>query len=1329
MNKIVCILAYCLTVGLCASVQAAVTNLAVAIYSGTGAASDKTLAVYRAVAAVGHRPMAISRADITRGRLTRANFDVLIIPSGEDGSPHSVAGFGHYADDTNALSTAAAQNAIRGYVNSGGGFVGLEGGAIFACVGPNLLGLCSATYYGNALNAKNTMTITDSNFGSGTQEAWLSEGGGYFDFSYYTPTYPQYYPSTVATDSGGRPAVMRANYGYGRVALSAYCLELRGDSEDDWTIWDNWAMGGTHSNSQGAWSLLGRLIGWAYNGDASAPTVLSLPNPAASRVAIVATHTTDGGAYPGLLPALGRAISYSGHRPLAIRFQEIIGNRLVAANFKVVTFPGGYAYGYKTGLAGSEQKIRDFLSNGGSYFGICAGSFYAASNVVWQGQSYSYPLGIYPKPIVGEIADIVPWPGYALTPTLVSDTVLGGSLGTIQQMYYGGGYHEMPPVSPNMSIIASSRFTYSGSASNKADAVRYRYGQGRVFLITTHPEARAGSVEDWVYWDGFLNESSVTVVNPDNPWRVVHAVFNGWLANPRVPPAIKKRYPALSFVSFSEGASAAFGLTADDDADPDAGTRGMSNITWYVDGELKQTTKAGAPNAVTSEFTLRTDVGTVRGSAARVIEVRAVALDREGGETATNWTVRVNNVPAAQTVAFPALPAKALGDADFALGAAASSGLAVVYSNSNPAVVRIDAGVARIVGTGSAILTASQPGDFDFKAATPVRQTLTVKARVKADTPSGYGAVSGEGLYAPGTKVVLTARPSAGCAFLRWEDGSQSAARSFTMPNANVAVSAWFKPATNVPPSTVASPGPRQAMVGVYYAQPLEVQSESLPTVTVTGLPAGLAYEAATRTVKGVPTAAVSNKVVTVTARNVNKTPGTNSFVITVAPLDARAQGAFSGYAADTDGEAYAVAGLLTATVSAQGAVSARVAAQAGAVSFTGKSWDSASGGVFRATMKTAKGETLTLAQDVSAAWDAAGLAGSLAGGAFSNAALKVRAQRNASAAKAAADYAAATYALARYKGYYTVALPPEAELEAPGAAGNVPLGSGWLALTVKDGGAVALAGKLADGTALSGASTLLVLAVDGAVDEVAYVPFLFPLYSARGGFSGVLEILPGAPAPTGNVVVASEDFAQAWRYPGRAPTAKPAQTEDRFALAAGVSGGWYSPLADLRRYYSNAWFAADGNAVSNVYASGAYTAAVGIVTSALPEEALRFDPKSGVISLPAGKAPVYDSAASNTVYAVTNPAVATLTVLKATGLFSGTFNLYYEYRDQKGSLQLKTVPVTHEGALTPVRAAPDLEPSGRGFYLVPDTWKTPGAKPVTYPLKRSYGVEIRDEE
>ena len=83
----------------------------------------------------------------------------------------------------------------------------------------------------------------------------------------------------VAKNSSNQPVIVRAPYGSGRVVLSSFSLELRGDSELDWTLWDNWAMGGVHNNSAGAWSLLGRMIGWAYNGDASAPTVNPAPNP------------------------------------------------------------------------------------------------------------------------------------------------------------------------------------------------------------------------------------------------------------------------------------------------------------------------------------------------------------------------------------------------------------------------------------------------------------------------------------------------------------------------------------------------------------------------------------------------------------------------------------------------------------------------------------------------------------------------------------------------------------------------------------------------------------------------------------------------------------------------------------------------------------------------------------------------------------------------------------------------------------------------------------------------------------------------------------------
>jgi len=85
---------------------------------------------------------------------------------------------------------------------------------------------------------------------------------------------------------------------------------------------------------------------------------------------------------------------------------------------------------------------------------------------------------------------------------------------------------------------------------------------------------------------------------------------------------------------------------------------------------------------------------------------------------------------AAQTIAFAPLPERRVGDIAFALGATATSGLPVSYASSNPGVVQIIDGVATVVSDGSALITASQPGDSNYAPAAPVTQTLVVRPLV-----------------------------------------------------------------------------------------------------------------------------------------------------------------------------------------------------------------------------------------------------------------------------------------------------------------------------------------------------------------------------------------------------------------------------------------------------------------------------------------------------------------------------------------------------------------------------------------------------------------------
>lgn len=499
--------------------EAAITGLKVGIYSGTGAGASTILALFRAVAALGHSPMALTKADIDGGRLTTANFDVVILPPGEDGT---VCCAGHYGA-VDGLDQFITKAAIRAYLSGGGGIVAEEAGAYFAAQNGGTLDIYAGSY-SNVTNqiGRRAFTIVDSAFGAGTQEAWHSFGGGYFPA-------PPAGVTVAAVDAAGRPVIVAQQSGAGRLILTSFTLELRGDSTADWTIWDNWAMGDQHGNSAGAWSMLGRMIGWAYALDSGAPTIARTLKPTGVAVAVVADHTLDGGAWPGLLPAVARGIEYAGHVPLAIRFQDIKDGRLTLANFRVVTFPGGFAYGYKTGLAGYEAAVRGFIATGGSYYGICAGSFYAASSVVWEQVTYSYPLQIYAGQDIGPINDIAAWPGYALTPLDVAGDLVG-NFGRVATMYYGGGYHTVPSdLAQGSPVYTAGRFG-AGSAFGQAGLVRYAYANGRVALTTTHLEARAGSAgNDWLFWDDYDYATGQPVANPDNPWDVMKAVFDQWL--------------------------------------------------------------------------------------------------------------------------------------------------------------------------------------------------------------------------------------------------------------------------------------------------------------------------------------------------------------------------------------------------------------------------------------------------------------------------------------------------------------------------------------------------------------------------------------------------------------------------------------------------------------------------------------------------------------------------------------------------------------------------------------------------------------------------------
>src|SRR3989304_9356425 len=54
--------------------------------------------------------------------------------------------------------------------------------------------------------------------------------------------------------------------------------------------------------------------------------------------------------------------------------------------YKVIVFPGGYAYWYNYFInKAGKERIRNFVKNGGGYFGICAGGVFSSDRIVWEG--------------------------------------------------------------------------------------------------------------------------------------------------------------------------------------------------------------------------------------------------------------------------------------------------------------------------------------------------------------------------------------------------------------------------------------------------------------------------------------------------------------------------------------------------------------------------------------------------------------------------------------------------------------------------------------------------------------------------------------------------------------------------------------------------------------------------------------------------------------------------------------------------------------------------------------------------------------------------------
>jgi hypothetical protein len=670
------------------------------------------------------------------------------------------------------------------------------------------------------------------------------------------------------------------------------------------------------------------------------------------------------------------------------------------------------------------------------------------------------------------------------------------------------------------------------------------------------------------------------------------------------------------------------------------------------------------------------------------------------------------------------------------------------------------------VYTGTAVgaltLVAENDDSSGYQSRVTFAATVGVAYQIAVD---GYGAATGSisltvipGAVVPTGSLTVTLGPAgAVAAGAQWRvDGGvwqdSGASVSGLTPGTHTvsckAVTGWVTPAnltvtvvaaaTATANRTYAAAGAlafldapltsRTLSAGALASLRLDIVNELGGTLSVTrisgSLPPGLSQTvnpaAAELVLSGIPTKVGTYTVVLEARTTVGGTTVVGGRITvdlavkTVAEINPQGVGSFVGtlFAAGTP----AVRGTVTLTASTAGKLLVKLTLRTKAYSYSLATWSrvDADGTLWAAFTKA--GTVESLAFSVSPAGSGTGTF-TASEGIFDLAMERVPWNRT-------------TRPASEYVGYYTVSLPVDTgvkDLTPPAAlapkTSYVPYGGGYLVLSVAADGKATYSGKLADGTRFSG-STVLVEAGAATAAERGLITVFVPLYSKGGSLSGRLEVVPWTARVEGLAAVSgcTPTALFAWSYPGL----KPAQgwTADAFAMTLAPCGAAYVKGARLESLGIAAASLVTGEAPADAalaYKVNSVTRYAYPALAAFPEE-LPISVGSGKLTAPPPTSPVRQANGSYT-YHGSNDSGLKLAYSTATGVFSGSFKLYYDYWTT--SWQHKAVTVAFEGVLTPDSAsncAAEPLPLGHGYFLVPDNNAAAG-----YTFKRSYPIWLLD--
>jgi glutamine amidotransferase-like uncharacterized protein len=153
-----------------------------------------------------------------------------------------------------------------------------------------------------------------------------------------------------------------------------------------------------------------------------------------------------------------------------------------------VYWPGGWAWPYVRDVPpAGKRAIRDLVARGGAYIGVCAGSYYAADLIKWEGRYVEYDLDLFRGLAEGPLDAIEPWKGWRMTRLAHHDHPVHDGEREQTGLYWGGPRFLPHPTQP-VTVLASYAELGGAGAGDAAAMITFPYGRGQVLLMGPHLE-------------------------------------------------------------------------------------------------------------------------------------------------------------------------------------------------------------------------------------------------------------------------------------------------------------------------------------------------------------------------------------------------------------------------------------------------------------------------------------------------------------------------------------------------------------------------------------------------------------------------------------------------------------------------------------------------------------------------------------------------------------------------------------------------------------------------------------------------------------------------